>query len=400
MPVAQDPPPPPPEGEAAEAAAADPKAEGEEGEGGEGPRVMAAEVQKAREKHEAAMIAFVEEYHETRGERPVTRPSLIPSDVEEHKVKVQAILDHLIAKAQDDREASVKAVRLQLLNIWRLFNLLGAAVFDDVSTTARATAASACEALEAAYQPLAKDRAKKCETHQAALKPILANANKQAELKALAQAEADRSAASTAAAEKLRDDMLAAETEQSAIVTRRLVHQAELLLSLLDAAVAQEDLIDANEPPVEVHHALKRKLREETREMALAGTTDVPQEGRTFLRHEWKGLPLGELVPEKAASLLEAPPAAAPTGGEGGEGAEGEAPAEPEVSPTLTSNMTRSHRSVISTRNRIYAAYKLYYAARVKQINARCEASLLAERQWTASWKKLVNRIAIDTIEE
>ena len=70
------------------------------------------------------------------------------------------------------------------------------------------------------------------------------------------------------------------------------------------------------------------------------------------------------------------------------------------VSPQLSSNMTRAHRSVISARDRVYAAYKLHYAARVREINAACEKSLHAEKQWTVNWKSLVNRAAIEPIGE
>ena len=77
---------------------------------------MSALVQQAREKHEAEMIRFCEEYHAQRGERAVTRPSFIPDNVDDHKAKVQGILDNLISKAEDERLASVKALRLQLLS--------------------------------------------------------------------------------------------------------------------------------------------------------------------------------------------------------------------------------------------------------------------------------------------
>ena len=62
--------------------------------------------------------------------------------------------------------------------------------------------------------------------------------------------------------------------------------------------------------------------------------------------------------------------------------------------------MTRAHRTVISSRNKVYNAYKLHYASRVKEIRARCEAHLLAEKLWSANWTKLVNKIAIDPIGE
>ena len=115
-------------------------------------------VRQAREKHEAEMIRFCEEYHESRGDRPITRPTLIPDDVDEHKSRIQGVLNSLVAKAEDERLVSVKALRQQLLAIWRLLNLVGAAVFDDISMTARMTAAAACDTLQEEYKPLARDR--------------------------------------------------------------------------------------------------------------------------------------------------------------------------------------------------------------------------------------------------
>ena len=47
-----------------------------------------------------------------------------------------------------------------------------------------------------------------------------------------------------------------------------------------------------------------------------------------------------------------------------------------------------------------YAAYTLHYAVRVREIHAACEQALSEERQWTANWKQLVNRAAIEPIYE
>ena len=114
------------------------------------------------------------------------------------------------------------------------------------------------------------------------------------------------------------------------------------------------------------------------------------------MTHLWRGLPLGELTPEKCEALLAADggAAAAAAAAEG----DAEAAAEPDVSDELSSNMTRAHRSVVSARDRVYAAYRLHYAGRVKAINAACEQALSDERQWTANWKQLVNRAAIEPI--
>ena len=258
LPVQEDPPPPRPEGE-----------EGEEGDEEIAIPVvtMNALVASAREKHEAEMIRFCEEYHDGRGERPITRPSLIPNDVEEHKGRIRAVLDGMSKKAEDERLTSVKALRLQLVSIWRLFNLLGASVFDDISACARRAALSTCQQLEDAYRPLARDREKKREVHQASLKPTLCNAGKQAELRALAQAESDRSRSAIEAAEKLRADMLAAERGRRRWSVR-LVHQSNTMLSMLDAVVAQEDLEPADEPPEDVHHGLEEAADGDARDAA------------------------------------------------------------------------------------------------------------------------------------
>ena len=129
--------------------------------------------------------------------------------------------------------------------------------------------------------------------------------------------------------------------------------------------------------------------------MALDSSADEPQDGRAFMTHVWKGLPLSELTPGNCEALLLAKGAApAPLGGAGEEG--GEAPPEPELSPELRSNMTRAHRSVISSRDRVYASYRLHYAARVKAIDAVCEQAVREEKSWTASWKQLVSRAAIE----
>ena len=97
-----------------------------------------------------------------------------------------------------------------------------------------------------------------------------------------------------------------------------------------------------------------------------------------------------------SGALVEHPTAPTARGGEPA----AEEGAEASVSAELRSNMTRSHRSVISARDRTYASYKMHYAARVKEINAACERTLSEERQWTANWKKLVGRIAIEPIDE
>ena len=195
---------------------------------------------------------------------------------------------------------------MQLLTIWRLLNVVGAAVFDDISTTARLTAAAECEALGVRLTShwCAMGDAQARDASGGAQADASATRGKQAELRALAQAEADRSQTSIAGAEQLKADMLKAETEQADIVVRRLVHQSMTMLSLLDAICAEDDLIPADEPPEDIHHGVKKKLRMETREMALDSSSDQPQEGRGMV-HPWNGLPLGELTPENAVKMLD-----------------------------------------------------------------------------------------------
>lgn len=354
-------------------------------------------------------MQFCEEYHAKRGERQITRPSLIPSDVDTHKEKLQGVLTNLLAKAEDERLASVKRKRQQLIVIWRALNLVGGSVFDDLAASCKAAAAATCAELEKAYVPLARDRSRKREMHELALKPTLRNAGNQKELKALAHAEADRSASVVSAATELRDAMLAAESEQADSIVTRLVHLSALLLRLLDACIASDDLTKDDAPPEDVHYGVKKHLRIETREKLLAASEDVKKDGRPYGTHVWPGLPLGELTAAKCGAE---PPAA--TGGEGEEaeggaegaaadagakGAEGGAEVSPElqgnVERTVNQQSMRAHRSVVAARDRVYASYKLHYTGRVRQIQSACEAILSEERQWEASWKKLVARIEI-----
>jgi len=353
------------------------------------PTPLAALVAAAREKHEGVMGEICTSYHEARGERPITRPSLIPEDAEQEVAKVQERLTQLAAKAEDDRYQSVKTLRKQLLQIWRTLNLVGGSVFEDVARACRSSAAAQCKRLEDDFKPLAKDRAAKRTLHEASLKPTLRAPTYQAELRALAAAEADRSSAAVSAASELRDALLKTETEQAERLVRRLVYLSGTTLMVLDAALADEDLIPNDDPPPDIHHGVKKKLRMETRERILAATIDEPQEGRPFMTHVWPGLPLGELTPdtcEAATGSADAPP-------ETKEGADEDA--APQTSAELRGNQTRPHRSVIAMRDRVYESYKLYYAGRVREIRAACDAALTEERRWEAGWLKLVEHMEI-----
>jgi len=338
-------------------------------------------VTAARAKHEGLMIAMCAKYHQERGERPITRPSLIPENAELEADKVRARLDQMVHKAHDDWYHAGKTLRKQLLVIWRVLNSVGPSVFDDLSRACRKAAYNGCRTLHKAYAPLAKDRAAKRQLHEASLKPTMRNAGAQAELRALAMAEADRSAAEVSAATELRDALLAVETEQAQVLERRLVFLSGSILKLLDAQLTEDDLIANDDPPPDIHHGIKKKLRMETREMFPH--PGQPQAGRPFYTYTWPGLPLGELTPdtcETRAVGADAPP---------------ESKEAIPRSLELQANQTRAQRSVITARDRVYESYRLYYAGRVREIRTACDTALTEARRWEAGWLKLVDHMEI-----
>ena len=367
-----EPPPPPP--------APDPN-EPEMCEEAKPPTPLKELVAAARAKHEGLMIAMCAKYHQERGERPITRPSLIPENAELEADKVRARLDQMVHKAHDDWYHAGKTLRKQLLVIWRVLNSVGPSVFDDLSRACRKAAYNGCRTLLKAYAPLAKDRAAKRQLHESSLKPTMRNAGAQAELRALAMAEADRSAAEVSAATELRDALLAIETEQAQVLERRLVFLSGSILKLLDAELTDDDLIPNDDPPPDIHHGVKKKLRMETREMFPH--PGQPQAGRPFYTYTWPGLPLGELTPdtcETRAVGADAPP---------------ESKEAIPRSLELQANQTRAQRSVITARDRVYESYRLYYAGRVREIRTACDAALTEARRWEAGWLKLVDHMEI-----
>eukprot|EP00900_Chrysochromulina_parva_P001466 jgi/Chrpa1/1131/Chrysochromulina_OHIO_Genome00014633-RA len=367
-----EPPPPPP--------APDPN-EPEMGEEAKPPVPLKQLVTAARAKHEDLMIAMCAKYHQERGERPITRPSLIPENAELEADKVRARLDQMVHKAHDDWYHAGKTLRKQLLVIWRVLNSVGPSVFDDLSRACRKAAYNGCRTLHKAYAPLAKDRVAKRQLHEASLKPTMRNAGAQAELRALAMAEADRSAAEVSAATELRDALLAVETEQAQVLERRLVFLSGSILKLLDAQLTEDDLIPNDDPPPDIHHGIKKKLRMETREMFPH--PGQPQAGRPFYTYTWPGLPLGELTPdtcETRAVGADAPP---------------ESKEAIPRSLELQANQTRAQRSVITARDRVYESYRLYYAGRVREIRTACDTALTEARRWEAGWLKLVDHMEI-----
>ncbi|KAL3893536.1 MAG: hypothetical protein SGPRY_014162, partial [Prymnesium sp.] len=138
--------------------------------------------------------------------------------------------------------------------------------------------------------------------------------------------------------------------------------------------------VPGDDPPEDVHFALKKKMRMDQRAARLALSEDTPAEGRPFLCHVWPGIPLGELTTTPVGSEGESG-----IGGSAGEEGRGEA------STTMSSNVTRSHTGVIMARDKVYQAYKSYFRERVAQVARSCDAALDEERQWKVLWEKLVS---------
>lgn len=141
------------------------------------------------------------------------------------------------------------------------------------------------------------------------------------------------------------------------------------------------------DPPEEIHYVLKKKMRIDQRMAKLALSEDPDAEGRPFSVHEWPGIPLLELTPASAGVEAEDVP---PPDAE-------ESP--PALSPGMSSNLTRSHRAVISARDKVYNAYKAYYVERATEIARASEASLSDERQWKLVWDKLVAACKVGGID-
>jgi hypothetical protein len=403
--------------------------EGEEGEEGEGARATSAgrrpaltalmpSVAAVREKHEAELLSFCEAYYADKGEREITRPGHIPPTIAEHKAKLGKILDGFVAKARKERADAVMGLRLQLIDITRAINLVAPAAFEDLANGAKGAARRAAEAREGSTRSLFADLQRKRELHQAALKPSLRNPSSQAELLALEQAEASRSDTALQTASRQRAELLQSETRHAAALMTRLLCASEALLSLFDATLMADDLAPADEPPEDIHHGLKKKLRIDAREAAADANNDPIPDGRPFPRHAWPGLPLTELQPAAAGVIEQEAPAPAPAEEEAAalskssskaalsknaskaelsKSASAAALEGPPTSAELTSNFTRAHRSVIAARDRTYAAYRVYYGQHVHELARSCDAVLASERQWALNWSNMVSQLKAES---
>lgn len=335
------------------------------------------------------MISFCEAYYEAKGDKEITRPTLIPPKVEEQRDKVQTVCDALITKAEAWRLDAIKALRLQLASLGRVFNSLGAAVLEDIASGCRLAAAAGRADIEAAHTALAADLDRKRELHQKSLKPSLRNPSNKGEKLALQQAEVQRGEASVELAKAKRDKLLTSETQHAQRFLTRMVHLSGLVIALLDATLMIDDLQPANDPPVDVYYALKKKMRIEQREQMEARSTDPMGEGRPLRRHTWAGLPLLELSLAACGLTADQLPRAAPASEEEGVSK----PEELAISAELIGNFTRPHRSAIAARDRIYASMRVDFQSNVKEVTQTCEARLATERQWAVNWGKQVSML-------
>jgi len=402
-----------------------PLALGEEGEGaraasaGRRPELVALmpSIAAIREKHEAELLSFCEAYYADKGEREITRPGHIPPTVAEHKAKLGKVLDGFVAKAHKERADAVLGLRLQLIGIARACNLVAPAAFEDLANGAKGAARRAAEAREASTRSLFADLQRKRELHQAALKPSLRNPSSQAELLALEQAEASRSDTALQTASRQRAELLQSETQHAAALMTRLLRGTEALLALFDATLMADDLVPADEPPEDIHHGLKKKMRIDAREAAADANNDPIPDGRPFPRHVWSGLPLAQLQPAAAGVVEQEAAAPAPADEEAAglskssskaalskssskaELSKSASAAElPATSAELTSNFTRAHRSVIAARDRTYAAYRVYYGQHVHELARACDAMLASERQWALNWSNMVSQLKAESV--
>ena len=353
------------------------------------------QIEQIRHKHEVELVSYCKAYYADKADREITRPNHIPASLDEHKVKLADILGGFVQKAAKERVEAVHELRLQLLVIVRVLNLVPPALFEDVTAGVRAAALKAAEAREEGTRSLFADLQRKRELHQHALKPSLRNPSSQPELLALEQAEASRSDTAIEAASKLRADLLASETAHGATALSRMLRCTEMLLQLFDATLMGDDLVPADEPPEDIHYGLKKKMRMEARAAAVGASNDEIPEGRPFPRHAWASLPLGELEPTAAGVVDPAAEAASPAGveAEGGDEGGDEGAGGAETSEKLMSNFTRLHRTTATARDRVYAAYRMYYQQRVLELAKACDSTLSDERQWAHNWTKMVSML-------
>ena len=127
-----------------------------------------------------------------------------------------------------------------------------------------------------------------------------------------AQAEASRSDTALQTASRQRAELLQSETQHAAALMARLLRGTEALLALFDATLMADDLVPADEPPEDIHHGLKKKMRIDAREAAADANNDPIPDGRPFPRHVWSGLPLAQLQPAAAGVVEQEAAAPAP----------------------------------------------------------------------------------------
>eukprot|EP00965_Chrysotila_dentata_P022799 755599-Pleurochrysis_carterae.AAC.1 len=89
------------------------------------PAALVEAARAVREAHEAELLSYCEEYYASKGDRAITRPLQIPKTMEEQKDKVAAACESLMTKTEEERQASIKALRLQLVRTSRALNSLG-----------------------------------------------------------------------------------------------------------------------------------------------------------------------------------------------------------------------------------------------------------------------------------
>mmetsp|Transcript_4312 Transcript_4312/g.13900 ORF Transcript_4312/g.13900 Transcript_4312/m.13900 type:complete len:1246 (-) Transcript_4312:278-4015(-) len=341
-------------------------------------------IDAVRTRHEAGLIEYVEAYYTAKGEREITRPSLIPPSLDDFRAKVGDVLSEMVARAHADRHEAANAFRAQLATLKRTLSLLGPAVFETMAVGCRAAATRAAREIEAAHAPIAAELFAKREANRLALKPSLRSPVNRPQRVALEVAERDRYAAALAAAAALCGELTASEQAHADVLLRRLPHLTHLVLALLDSTLQPEDLSEAEAPPPpEIHYGIYKQMRMEAREVAIRQSEDPPMHGRPFQAHTWDGTPLKE---------LRAPVEPASDGGEGGTEATQAricgVEAVDDASPPLTACFARPQRVAIAARDRVYAAYRSQFEERIQAIVKVADSTLRSEKLWAANFAK------------
>lgn len=413
---------------------------------------LRAAIDAVRTRHEAGLLTYVQEYYTAKGERSISRPSLIPASMDEFRLKVGAMLAEMVDKAQADRVEATIAFRQQLASLKHTLAHFGPAVFETVAAGCRAAAAHAAASIEASDAPVAAELLHRRESHRLALKPALRNPANKAQRLALEQAEAERHEAAIAAATELRAALRASEQRHADALLRRLPHTAAVVLGLLDGTLQPEDISEAEAPPPpDRHYGIFKQMRIQARQEAIAASEDPPMAGRPFKAHTWPGIPLRELVAPveegQASSTAGEQPGVAPSapgaeagkegakagkegaqagkegakagnegtktgkeatkagkegakagkegvkagkvGGQAGkEGAEAGTEGGEEVSPPLTGCLARPQRLAMAARDRVYTSYRMHFEEQLQAIAKAADETIRAQRLWAANFTK------------